>query len=226
MMVALTFGQAGSSNAGETPKKANGKVFNFYNGKIYLAEDPLLGASGDGGSVWTRLGDQLIERALYDTVIFAPIGVGGSAIANWQPGSDLHDKLLQTIRKIQQSGLTITHLLWHQGESDALRHTDKEEYQTMFRTMLANIRNEGVTAPIYVAISSSARCKKIKSDSAIRQAQEQLVDNSNGIFSGPDTDILGLADRFDGCHFSDQGLEKMSTLWFEALTDMKRPPQF
>ena len=51
VMVALTFGQANSANLGESPKTAQGEVFNFYDGKIYRAEDPLIGTTGDGGSV-------------------------------------------------------------------------------------------------------------------------------------------------------------------------------
>jgi hypothetical protein len=221
LMVALTFGQAHSANAGETPKKASGKVFNFYNGKIYQAQDPLLGATGDGGSVWTRLGDQLLERKLFDSVIFVPIGVGGSTIARWQPGGDLHEKLIQSIRSVTNSGLTITHLLWHQGESDTQRQTSKEQYQNMFRAMLASIRREDVTAPIYVAVSAAARCKKHHPNPAIREAQQQLVDSINGIFPGPDTDPLDISYRYDGCHFTDEGLEKVSGLWLEILTETK-----
>jgi Carbohydrate esterase, sialic acid-specific acetylesterase len=132
MMVALTFGQSASSNSGESRKKANEKVFNFYNGRIYQAEDPLIGATGDGGSIWTRLRDQLINLDLYETVIFVPVGVNGSIIAQWQPGGDSHEKLLGSIKEVRDSGLTITHLFWHQGESDAIKNTGKEAYQKMF----------------------------------------------------------------------------------------------
>jgi hypothetical protein len=76
-----------------------------------------------------------------------------------------------------------------------------------------------VTAPIYVAVNS--RCKEHKPDPDIRQAQMRLVDISHGILLGPDTDMLGLAYRFDGCYFSDEGLEKASELWVDALIESK-----
>src|SRR2546425_3481295 len=56
IMVALVFGQSNSSNSGQTRRTARERVYNYYQGKLYLAQDPLLGADGDGGSVWTRLG--------------------------------------------------------------------------------------------------------------------------------------------------------------------------
>jgi hypothetical protein len=60
IMVALVFGQSNSANSGETPYKSRQGVYNFYKGKLYRAQDPLLGATGDGGSVWTRLGNNWV----------------------------------------------------------------------------------------------------------------------------------------------------------------------
>src|SRR5262245_23394246 len=76
VMVALVFGQSNSANFGATRKTAKEKVYNFHRGKLYVARDPLLGAGGDGGSVWIRLGDKIIAGHLYDAVVFVPLGVG------------------------------------------------------------------------------------------------------------------------------------------------------
>jgi len=51
VMVALVFGQSNAANFGESPHKAREGVYNFYQGKLYAAQDPLLGADGNGGSV-------------------------------------------------------------------------------------------------------------------------------------------------------------------------------
>jgi hypothetical protein len=214
-MVALVFGQSNSANYGETPYKSRQSVHNFYKGKLYPAEDPLLGANGDGGSVWTRLGDKLIERKYYDAVVFVPIGVGGTEIARWKSDGDLHPALLQAIHDVGAQGLTLTHLLWHQGEADAHLKTSTSAYKTMFAAMLASIRKRGVKAPIYVSIAT--RCARQGPDEQIRQAQQELVNGAHGIYEGPDTDTLGLGDRYDGCHFSDEGLEKFAQLWLEKL---------
>jgi hypothetical protein len=47
------------------------------------------------------------------------------------------------------------------------------------------------------------------------------VESANGIFPGPDTDPLDLPYRYDGCHFTDEGLDKVSGLWVEAFIETK-----
>jgi len=215
-MVAIVFGQSNAANFGESPQKAAGGVYNFYQGKLYAAEDPLLGAGGTGGSVWTRLGDKLLKSHQFDAVIFVPLGVGGAEIARWTPDGDLHGSLLEAIQHLKDRGLPVTHLMWHQGETDAELNTAKSAYKSMFLEMLTSVRNQGVTAPIYVAVAT--RCQLRRETVEIRAAQQELVNPPRGIYSGPDTDTLGWGYRYDGCHFSDEGLEKFAELWMAKLT--------
>ena len=220
-MVALLLGGSNAANEGESPRVANERVFNVFNGRLFRAEDPLLGSTGEGGSVWTRLGDELIERKLYDEVVFVPMAVGDSEIARWRPGGDLHRGLIQRIREARSTmGLTFTHILWDQGVRDALRKTSKAAYQEAFRTMLDSIRKEGVTAPIYVSVAT--HCGKEKPNRTIQGAQTELVSSMTGIYEGPNTDTLGLEYRFDGCHFTEEGLRRAALLWLEVLTRSTR----
>jgi hypothetical protein len=216
VMVALAFGQSNAANFGENPRRAGAGVFNFYQGKLYAAHDPLLGAGGDGGSVWTRLGDRLMAAKYYDAVVFLTLGVGDAALARWTVNGDLHLRLVETIRDAQSHGLSITHVLWHQGEKDAVLHTSKQAYKQMFMDMVLSIRQHGVRAPIYVSVAT--RCQKVRAQEEIRQAQQELVDIDKGIYAGPDTDTLDWGYRYDGCHFSDEGLESCAELWLEKLT--------
>ena len=64
----------------------------------------------------------------YEAVVFIAIGVGGTTIARWKPDGDLHPRLLEAIRDVQAHHLAITHVLWHQGESDALLKTSRSAY--------------------------------------------------------------------------------------------------
>jgi lysophospholipase L1-like esterase len=223
VMVALAFGQSNAANFGENPRHGGAGVFNFHQGKLYAAHDPLLGAGGDGGSVWTRLGDRLIATKYYDAVVFLTLGVGGAALARWTVNGDLHPKLVTAIRDVQSHGLPITHVLWHQGEKDAMLHTSKQAYKQMFMDMVASIRRHGVTAPIYVSVAT--RCQKVRAQEEIRQAQQELVDMDEGIYAGPDTDTLDWSYRYDGCHFSDEGLERCAELWLEKLALHGSSPQ-
>ena len=165
--------------------------------------------------MWTRLGDQLIERDIYDKVVLIPFAWGGSEIASWRPGGGLHPELIKRIRNAISNGLSFTHLLWHQGENDAGQKTSKEAYQQAFRAMLDAIRAEGVMAPVYVSVAS--RCRASRPNPAVQNAQMELIDQSLGIYQGPNTDVLGLEFRFDGCHFTNEGLDEASKLWVDAI---------
>jgi hypothetical protein len=215
VLMALAFGQSNSANFGENPRTAGEAVYNFHQGKLYAAQDPLLGADGEGGSVWTRLGDRLLATKRYEAVVWLTLGVGGSAIARWTVEGDLHPRLLEALRDVQSHGLLMTCMLWHQGEQDATLRTSKNAYKKMFMEMVSSIRHHGVTAPIYVSVAT--RCQKLRANEEIRQAQHELVDPGKGLYAGPDTDTLDLCYRYDGCHFSDEGLDRYAELWLEKL---------
>ncbi len=215
LMVALAFGQSNSANFGDGSKKAGNGVYNFYQGKLFHAKDPMLGADSNGASVWPRLGDLLISTNHYDNIIFSTIGISGSKISRWQPGGDLHQDLLSAIQSLEANNLTITHLLWHQGESDAKYNTSKNDYQSAFKNMLRSIRDQDVYAPIYVSIAS--RYKGHPKNETIRNAQIELAQENRGIFTGPDSDQLGEIYRRDGTHFNSAGLDKFAQLWFEKI---------
>jgi hypothetical protein len=215
-MVALVFGQSNAANYGETRRTADARVRVLAGGRLLPAADPLPGANGGAGSVWTRLGDQLIAQGLYDRVIFVPAAVGGTEIAEWVPEVEKHFKLVEkAIEGAHASGLKFTHLLWHQGESDAYIRTDPTAYRLRFMSMLKRIRELGVDAPVYVSVAT--RCGPYPENADIRWVQRDMVNHDLGIYQGPDTDMLGAEFRHDGCHFSTRGLEEAARLWVGYL---------
>ena len=86
--VFLITGQSNAVNHGERGFAAQRDVFNInlFDGELYLAADPLLGATGDGGSPWCLLGDRLIAAGFAPWVCLCPIAVGGASVAEWGPG--------------------------------------------------------------------------------------------------------------------------------------------
>ena len=218
LMVILTLGQSHSANFGERKYKCKERVYFFYEEKFYLAKDPILGADGDKGSVWTRLGDDLIENDLSDTVIFINIGVGGSRIDMWRPGTCLHHKILESIDSFENYNLKITHIFWHQGSSDAWYHSSNKalEYKHTFSEIVRSIRDYGVEAPIFICQSTYSYGN---SDYFIKKAQKDLVSMDRNIFPGPDSDSIDYSYRYDGVHFSDKGLEILSDLWLEKIIE-------
>ncbi len=216
LMIVLTFGQSQAANYGETKYSSKENVYNYYNGKFYTAVDPLLGTTGKRGSVWTRLGDKIIEQGLYDNVLFVPIAVGASGIESWSPDGNLYHWITDAIDGLRKYKLEITHMFWSQGSYDSWQHTPEaaEEYKAEFMEMVDGIRKYGVTAPIYVSIETYSYGN---SDPYIQQAQRHLVNIDAKIYPGPNNDEI--KERWDGVHFSNKGLDKLANLWFEIIKE-------
>jgi hypothetical protein len=216
-MVALVFGQSNAANFGRgrfTPKAA---VYELQGSRCFVAADPLIGADGDGASVWTRLGDRLVRDGTYERVVFVGVAVGGSEIARWSQGGDLHNRVLAALGDAKASGLEATHLLWHQGEQDAHLRTSEAEYTRSFEAMTRSIRGAGSAAPLFVSLASY--CYGVTSDD-VRRGQASVVSPRNGILPGPDTDVFrGRDDRYDDCHLSTAGLQKVAEAWAQILAD-------
>src|SRR6516165_291417 len=151
--VILIFGQSNGANSGDAPYAPRHRVFNFnlFDGHCYAPRDPLLGTTESRGNFASRMADMLIERNLFDTVVLAPIGVGGSRIEEWTTGGARHRRLQVVIKRATDNALTFTHVLWHQGESNAGIDADAELYIGCFLNIHEALRSYGVDAPIYVA---------------------------------------------------------------------------
>ncbi|MBN2080371.1 MAG: hypothetical protein JW838_15475 [Spirochaetes bacterium] len=219
LMVALAFGQSNSGNHGETVRASMDGVYNFFRGRCYRAADPLLGPTGDRGSIWTRLGDLLVGSGRYDRVVFIPIGVGSTTIEDWTRGGYLHSRILTAIRESRARGLAITHLLWVQGGSEKRTRGDEsniERYRKAFHAMMESIRDEGVSAPVYVAVSTF-NGRDVNPD--IQAAQRDLADPGKSIYPGPDDDevLQDVNSRWEEVHLSARSLDRCALEWVKAL---------
>lgn len=221
--VLLVLGQSNAANSGEKKYTAYCKqAINFYNGNYYPLADPLKGANGDGGSVWSRLGQILIEKSFADIVIIAPAAIGGTPIQSWKPGGENNHLIQETILSLQSKGLKISHVLWHQGESNhknlnsGISSSDNaQQYKNDFYELVAQLRLLGVDAPVFPAITTY--CGPNGIDTYLEEAQRTLQNDSLGIFNGPNTDLLGNEFRYDNCHFNETGLKIHALLWANIM---------
>ncbi|MBS0245101.1 MAG: hypothetical protein JSR61_00660 [Proteobacteria bacterium] len=219
--IILTFGQSNAANTGEKRHTACDKVhvFNPMDGKFYRAVDPLPGASNGDGSVWSYLGDLLVDAG-DSSVLFVPIAFGGTFIKDWAPGGNCYRRLIFTLQRMRVAGLTPSIMCWHQGEADA-NHTQisTEKYLVDFIAMLNAVRSFGIDAPVYCALGTLCEAGEHPYDNkdAIRRAQQQLTTMKRGVLPGPDTDLIGVEHRFDRCHFSESGQKLAAQAWFDAI---------
>lgn len=212
-IVAFVFGQSNSANhGGERFASTDGKVYNYFDGHYYVAVDPLLGATGYYGSVWTLLGNKLLAADMADKVILIPAGVGGTSVRQWQEGGWLHGMLRRRLADARASGLVVTHFLWHQGEAD--QGLNPAEYADGLNQVIKVARGYFPGAKFFVAQAS--RCDTKPSAPSLLDVQRSVA-SQPGVFLGPDTDVIGPEDRYDDCHFSGRGQERHADGWLRAL---------
>lgn len=219
----LSLGQSLPCNYSGTPyTPTSPKVHNFdiYSRRMYRAADPLLGPDGPGafglgsGNYLTRLGDKLIAANKYDRVIFIPVAVGGTSIAEWGLSGRCNHRIRVGLACLQFMGAPLTGVLWDQGNADRQLDTSQAAYQNTFAEVVATIRNMGCAAPIYVARES----KFMGSAGAqILAAQDAVVDPSHGIKAGADMDSIPQSERSDGTHLNAAGSDHAAMLWNAIL---------
>lgn len=215
----LSLGQSNVANHGESRGSAGPSVYCLHAGSFSQAIDPLPGASGNGGSVWTRLAPLLLRKPGISSVVISSVAQSGSGIDTWLPAGVNHPRATAAIQDFKDKSLQIDAVVWHQGETEAWGNSTLEEsYRRQLEGVIASLRAEGITAPVYVCQTS--RDLAGVSNSAIRLAQSSVWNSELRIYAGADTDSLGPDFRWDGIHLNDAGLEKFSEI-LETAMDSK-----
>ncbi len=209
----LTIGQSNAANHGEQRFGAARGVFAFDVHSCLPARDPLPGASGQGGSVWVPLAAHWIAEGRANRVLIVSRAEESTTIAQWQPGRALFGRVVAAVSGLRRSGLRVTRVLWSHGESDAQLGTSGAHYAAELDRLAAGLRQQGVSVPMTVAVSSV--CGPSRS-AAIRAAQ-LAADRQPGMLAGPDLDAIAPSQRYERCHFRETGQIAAARLWAVAL---------
>jgi autotransporter-associated beta strand protein len=217
--VYLTAGQSNSANYGEPSNNTDDRVsaMDFSTGAWTLASDPMPGADGSTGSVWTRLGP-LLTSAENVPVGFVCVGIGGSMVSQWvPPSSEGYVKLKAAAQAFPASGFRA--VLWHQGESDSLASTTPADYQTRLQSIIAQVRTDsGWTMPWYVAEASFHPASTLVQEEPVVAGQRRVMHADPLVFAGPATDDFHREGKlFDTVHFNAAGLTDHAQQWAELL---------
>lgn len=221
--VIFVAGQSNVANSGlqRQVTKYGDKVLAWFDGNCTIAQSPLLGVTGIDGESLTLLGDRLIESGAYDRIILAPVAVGGSLARDWSSGR-LNGLLMATLEQTI-ARWRITHMVWHQGESDAKR-TDPAAWSEDLRSIVAQARGLGMDAPVLVSVVT--RCTghfpDWTPDNRLARAQRALPDPAAGIFAGPDVDrAVRKIDRYEwGCHYRGSGQARFAQALAERILSL------
>lgn len=213
--IIVVHGQSNAANYGNTRYTAREAVDNFdpASGKCFAAADPLLGTDGAGGNFSTRLGDLLIQTGRYDRVILVPIAVEGASLSVLN--NEQAERIDGAISRLQAAKLRPTHLLFQQGEKDAILTTTQQQYVLLLHQLVKRFRAAGFDAPFYLSQSTKCDVAEPKNAAAVRAGQLSAIDDRLDIRQGPDTDMIGNDGRNpnDGCHMNGVGTLANAALW-------------
>jgi hypothetical protein len=209
----LALGQSNAGNHAQRRSEAGPAVAAFDGARCVAAHDPLPGADGHGGSLWTPLADRWVQEGRAPRVLVAVVARGATAIAEWQPGQPLHRRALDTVAALQRRGLRVTRILWVQGEADAIYGTAGDTYA---RDLTASLQPLHAASGAPAWIARAGRCGDAFSP-AVRDAQARVAATEPWTRPGPDLDLIGPAARFERCHFAASGQTRAVALWREAL---------
>lgn len=212
--IIMALGQSNAANyaGGVNRSRYGGRVAAFFDGACYLAQDPLPGGDGEGGSIWTGLANELIGSGRYDAVLVVMHALGGSSISRWLPSGDLGGRMVSILDGLKVVGLEPTHATWTQGEADrspSSAFNGEAAYSAALAKVIAAIRSKS-SAPILVSLVSS--CPSLAEAGGpslgIRRAQIAAQSSEAGVYPGIDLDrIEGFEERF-GCHLTETGLRR------------------
>ncbi len=209
----LALGQSNAGNHGETRADSAFGVL-WAEGNCYRIVDPLPGGTGSGGSIWSRLASILGTQKLRNELIVSVLAVDATQAVNWVQPGPISTELTRTADALRSQRLTVSAVLWQQGEADARAATSKEDYSAALTILIDRLRAVGISGPVLLA--RSTRCRA-PSSAVVRDATARVVETEPNVYLGPDTDALGDEFRFDGCHFNDAGLQRAALMWLDAL---------
>jgi len=215
--VFVTAGQSNAANSGWprlTP--SDERVAAYGPDGWQFAADPQPFASASGGTPWSVLGGLLAEE-LGVPVGLVSLGWGSTAVADWQPGGELYQRLADTLDYLGPEGLRA--VLWHQGEADAYWSTSTADYAERLGRIISQSRADaGWEVPWGVALASFTADSAPESRAAVVAAQQQVIDQDPLVFQGAATDdLLGFDWRYDNLHFNEVGLREHAARWFTPI---------
>ncbi len=222
----------GQSNAGNhvgriAPAAPNLPAYAFFRDRCIQLSDPLPGATGSSGSLWTLVGQQLAAKTGKPVVVIAA-AAGGSMVEDWNLDRySIVGRAERSIKGAVAVGLVPDVVVWVQGESDSGQKTAEADYVSGMLRVATRLNQSMISAdrpagPRWI-VSLTSRCGADSSRSdVIRAAQVRTAQSLPLGHVGPDTDSLGAEFRSDGCHFNAAGQTRLAKKFSSVLSELDR----
>jgi hypothetical protein len=228
---ALVIAALGQSNAGNhvgTRVAADPKLpaFAFFRDRCAPIADPLPGATGNDGSLWTALAQRLAREHGQPVVIIAG-AAAGSSVRDWDLDNvGIRSRALRSLAGARRAGLPPHVIVWIQGEADGETRLPQQTYARHLEAVVGRINAELAEAPAASPawiITQTSRCRGEHTRSEdVRAAQRAVAAKIPNGHLGPDTDALDETFRTDGCHFNDRGRSAIANALVDQLATIAR----
>lgn len=203
--VIIGFGQSNSANSAGHRFKTNKNILNFFNGKCYIANDPMLGATGTRGSIWIPLSEELkIEDRV---IVLATFGIGGSKVSDWLDKTRLYPFYTENIASLKRLYENPQAVVWIQGESDV--STPNEVFNIQLKQWFKILRSDFKQSNIFV--TGTSYCSN-RSNENVLLSQRKNAKEIGAIYVGSTDDLFEQDYRYDDCHFSEKGIRELALL--------------
>ena len=214
--VVLAMGQSSAGNHGLSDPLHPASIPMVSLEGCLWAREPLPGATGRGGSVWSRLPAELASRKVLPPVLMSVLAVESSSIAEWtRPESPLRARLLQHLDRMKRLGRLPTLILWDQGAADVRDRTSSQDYRAGLLALADTVQSQA--GPVRILLAPTTRCRS-EASPALHKTVAQLVATDRRFGKGPLLDQALSADmRYDDCHLNVAGLGRAATLWADSV---------
>lgn len=223
-IVILTGGQSNAGNyvGPRIEERPEIDAYMMFDGRCFRLSDPLFGATGTQGSIWSALGHRIAEFS-QRPVLFINGAVADSSIRDWiHPRSVHFSRLRSQVNAAAERGVRPTIVLWHQGETDARRAVGAEtfflELEELSRRLLQELQVSPKTQIVFYRASVCAPLRPNPNYSLLR-AQTAIGLGRQSVL-GPNTDAYGSEFRVDGCHFNERGRDAIVQATLNVLSYM------
>lgn len=224
-LVFLAMGQAGSANyiSSFAERDEQRRAYQLFNGECYLIEDPMLGATGTQGSLWSSLA-QDISASTGQNVVFITTGVGGSSLADWiRDDSVYFERTKHQIDLAKNRGYRVKLAFWYNGAREAELGTTANEYVERFNQLIEKfdlLLNDG--ASNQWVVFQTSKCWSDGSPRVLR-GQELAAKTNERVILGPNTDAYDDRNRYDGCHLNHNAKVRINTQLEKIIQSVLSP---
>lgn len=183
-------------------------------GHVLPLADPVIGADGEGGSIWAPLVDALLGAGDAARAVVTVLAASGLPIGAFLPGGPLFRRLEAEVRWRSAGGLDTSHVLIQQGQGDLREHTPPAVYADRLAEVVRGVRGLLPGVPVVVAVDSY---RGGVAHGWLAEAQ-RVGAARGGALLGPDLDqVLGSAHRRDGTHYDAVGQRAAAEAWAHAI---------